>query len=165
MVIGRTKMGYVISDADLVAKYLLYKQPMTQKKLHKLLYFTYAWYLYTYNDFSRDGNYEFKIFPNKFQAWVHGPVYSTLYSRYKNYSFQLIQLTNSPSIDKALTDFLDQIIRVYGALNSNTLETLSHKELSWKKARANLTDYEISNNFLNDSDIYIQMDINYASKE
>ncbi|MBS1456852.1 MAG: DUF4065 domain-containing protein, partial [Clostridium sp.] len=48
---------------------------MSNKKLQKICYYIYSWYLTLYNH---------KIAPLKFEAWVHGPVSRELYNQYKN---------------------------------------------------------------------------------
>ncbi|WP_336507207.1 Panacea domain-containing protein [Paenibacillus larvae] len=48
-----------------VAKAFLHLESMTPKKLQKLCYYAYSFYL---------AIYEKKLFDDNFEAWVHGPV-------------------------------------------------------------------------------------------
>ena len=45
-------------------------------KLQKLLYYAQAWHLAIYDT---------RLFPERFQAWVHGPVIPEIYHRYKEF--------------------------------------------------------------------------------
>ncbi|EGE9348465.1 hypothetical protein IBL91_003145, partial [Listeria monocytogenes] len=58
--------------ADQVADWFLCRKAMTPKKLQKMLYYAYAWTLTLTNDNPDD--LKNKLFPEKFEAWVHGPV-------------------------------------------------------------------------------------------
>ena len=53
---------------------------MTHKKLQKLCYYAYSWFIYMENDDIE--NIENRLFEEKFQAWVHGPVNYELYLKY-----------------------------------------------------------------------------------
>ena len=59
-----------MSDIRKVAQYFLSKESMSHKKLQKLCYYAQAWYL---------ANYGKPLMPNRFEAWVHGPVSPDLY--------------------------------------------------------------------------------------
>lgn len=52
-------------------------ESVSNKKLQKLVYYAYSWYLVLFNDNVK--NLENKFFENKFEAWVHGAVYPELY--------------------------------------------------------------------------------------
>ncbi len=113
-----------------VAKYFLYKNSMTHKKLQKLCYFAQAWHL---------ANYGEVLVPNRFEAWVHGPVCPDLYSRYRSWGWETIP--NEPECPKfnckAVENFLDEVFDVYGDYDADTLENITHKEEPWIKARKN----------------------------
>lgn len=61
-----------------VANFFLNKEAMSHKKLQKLCYFSQAWYL---------ANYGEPLVPNRFEAWVHGPVSPDLYYKYKGWGW------------------------------------------------------------------------------
>ena len=67
-----------------VANWFLSKESMTPKKLQKLVYYAYSWYLTLVNE-SKD-DLTAKLFTSRLEAWVHGPVFPELYQKYKGYS-------------------------------------------------------------------------------
>src|SRR3989344_4053148 len=76
-----------ILKAQDVGRYFLYlasqeKEPITNKKLQKLVYYAQAWSLVLNNK---------KLFNEPIEAWVHGPAVRSLYVQYKKFGFELIQ--------------------------------------------------------------------------
>lgn len=144
-------VNYAVSAED-VAKYFLYKKPLTHKQLHKLLFFAYLEYLQKNNtDVNHLTN---KLFENQFQAWVHGPVYAPIYPIYADFGSSLIELFGEDvSIDKNIAEFLDSILDKYN-FDGDELENLSHEVLAWKKARNGLSYWDISNSPILDEDIF-----------
>lgn len=151
-------------EANDVARFFLYKvDEMTQKKLHKMLFFAYAWYLYENND---EGNIENRLFTPKnpqygFQAWVHGPVYRELYPVYANFGFKPI---NVLEFDESIFDdddlnLLNQIVDVYGKMSAYELEEETHKYYSWQNARKGYGPYEACKVLLDDNDIYHDIEL------
>ena len=67
--------------AIMIAKYFLTKESMTQKKLQKLVYYAYAWYIVSFNN--NVNRIKHLLFIEKPEAWVHGPVFRTLYDAYR----------------------------------------------------------------------------------
>lgn len=66
-----------------VANFFRSKEEMSHKKLQKLVYYAYAWYIALKNE-NKD-NLENKLFYNcHFEAWIHGPVCPKLYIEYSN---------------------------------------------------------------------------------
>ena len=64
-----------------VASFFLNKDPnMTHKKLQKLVYYAYVWYIVENNDDCF--NISNKLFDDEIEAWVHGPVCRNLYDSY-----------------------------------------------------------------------------------
>lgn len=120
--------GRLMESIYSVAKYFLYKEAMTHKKLQKLCYFAQAWHL---------ANYEKALVPNRFEAWVHGPVCPDLYSRYRSWGWETIPKRKRPPEfnDIDVAGFLDQVFMAYGDYDANTLENITHKEAPWINAR------------------------------
>jgi len=58
---------------------------LTNLKLQKLLYYSQAWYL-ALNDET--------LFSDDIEAWVHGPVVSSVYQEYKKYRYHDIDCDN-----------------------------------------------------------------------
>lgn len=111
-----------------VANFFLSKEAMTHKKLQKLCYFAQAWYL---------ANYGKPLVPNRFEAWVHGPVSPDLYSKYRGWGWEMIPQSKEPIFfeDDSIPQFLNQVYDVYGGYEADQLERITHMEEPWKKAR------------------------------
>jgi uncharacterized phage-associated protein len=141
-----------LSASD-VAKYFILKssqegRPITNKKLQKLVYYSYAWYLV-----SNDG--QKKLFPERVEAWIHGPVIPKLYFKYKEFGFGPIdpKLGDKNNISGDEKILLDEIWDQYGKLDADTLEALAHSEPPWREARKNLDKDEFGNTEIEDSTI------------
>ena len=127
-----------------VANYFLYKnsldqKELTNKKLQKLLYYSQAWSLALNNK---------KIFPDKIEAWVHGPAVPSVYFVFKDFGFETISKPADRRLISCLTPeekkLLDDIWLVYGKYPADYLEALSHSEKPWQTARERMENYEIS---------------------
>lgn len=136
-----------------VASFFLNKDPnMTHKKLQKLVYYAYAWYIIENNDDCF--NISNKLFDDEIEAWVHGPVCRNLYDLYP------ILRADISLISEKENTFLEKIWHIYGEFTGAELEDLTHKEEPWQKARKGLSFSERSNNVISDIDIY-----NYYSQK
>ena len=98
-----------------IANFFRSKESMTHKKLQKLVYYAYAWYIALYNE--KSSNIVNKLcLDTKFEAWVHGPVSRILYNKYSN-SYGIIDKFNG-SVNKNITgelkSFLENIYSVFG---------------------------------------------------
>ncbi|WP_052659579.1 Panacea domain-containing protein [Bacillus alveayuensis] len=128
-----------------VAKTFLTFQPMTHKKLQKLCYYAYSWYLTLYGE---------RLFSNRIEAWVHGPVCPDLYHEYKHHGWQEIEviqeLPQSIAENPDVYEFIKEVFDSYGHLNGDELEYLTHMEEPWKEARGDLGDLEPCNEKIKD---------------
>jgi uncharacterized phage-associated protein len=124
---------------------------ISNKKLQKLLYYIQAWH-FVY--FEGENIYSNDELP---QAWVHGPVYQTIYNEYKEFTFNPIVLDEikEESIDISLKnlefnedqiDLIKQILNKYGIKSAFELEYLSHSEAPWLNARKNIKPHIPSTN-------------------
>lgn len=119
-----------------VAEYFLSKESMSHKKLQKLCYYAQAWNLAIYNE---------PLVPNRFEAWVHGPVSPDLYYVYKEWGRSLIPLyTGAKKVSDFVVTFLDKIYEAYGNFTDDQLENMTHQEEPWLSARQGLSSYEYS---------------------
>lgn len=146
---------YMFTVNDIANWFLKNTENVTNKKLQKLTYYAYAWYLTFNNDSENELNNRF--FENKFEAWVHGCVYPSLYDDYKQYG-----TSDIPKYEGALAPFskddldvLNQVNEVYGHFNGNELESICHSETPWKNARAGIPCYEPSHALISDKDIFL----------
>lgn len=119
-----------------IANWFLSHQPMTHKKLQKLCYYAQAWYCALY-----DGT---PLFTDEIQAWVHGPVVTSLYPAYVDYKWMDIpQITfDSSSFDEKTVDILEAVYEAYGDFDGDQLESISHTEKPWIEARGDLKPWE-----------------------
>lgn len=130
------------TSAGEVADFLLWfgaehGDPLTNLKLQKLVYYSQAWHL------ARIGA---PLFPEKLEAWVHGPVEPKLHRRLKPFGFSPVP---PPARKPALTDNIESHLRevfsVYGRYSAWDLERMTHAEEPWITARAGKEPDEPSN--------------------
>lgn len=120
---------------------------ISNKKLQKLLYYIQAWHLVYFDN---------KLFNENPEAWVHGPVYPSVYRAYKRYRakpitfdsgisrLELDNMLNSFEFSNNQKEYLESVINTYGKKNALELELLSHREFPWLEARNGLSDYDLS---------------------
>ncbi len=129
-----------------IAEYFLDKSKkvgkgISNKKLQKLVYYAQAWSLVLKNQ---------ALFDENIEAWVHGPAVRSLYGVYKSYGYNYI--TKEPNSDQIaklseeVIKLLDSVWNVYGELDADYLEMLTHSELPWKEARQGLESSQSSDN-------------------
>ena len=103
-----------------------------EMKLHKLLYFTQR------ECIVQTGK---PMFDATFHAWLYGPVLPGIRSLYKH-----DMLHDMPS-EEFVTKFLpifDEVFKELAPTKSVMLSTISHGELSWKRARVGYGKYDES---------------------
>jgi uncharacterized phage-associated protein len=119
------------------------KTQITNKKLQKLVYYAQVWSLVLNNE---------RLFNEQIEAWVHGPAVPSLYRKFKQFEFNPIVLDTSKiqfSFSEKQMRLLDNIWNVYGKYTSSYLEALTHSELPWQEARANISSVEPSSKKIN----------------
>jgi len=144
-------MAYSVKD---VIHWFLSKEEMSPKKLQKLLYYSYAWFLTLQNESVEE--LENRLFDEKFEAWVHGPVIYTVYDDYRHQGYRPINRYEGqiPAFDDETEDVLNQVWEVYGHFTGNELESISHQEDPWIKAREGYSALERCNVEINDESIF-----------
>lgn len=128
-----------------VADYFLSKESMSHKKLQKICYYAYSWYLTLYDKhLFTDGGFE---------AWVHGPVNKRLYDRFKCYGWQSIPKINfeDDGVENEVKEFLDIIYDNFHMHTADELEAMTHAEIPWIEARNGLAKNEVGVNSIKDS--------------
>ncbi len=140
-------MEYSVLD---IAKYFVQSGVLiNHKKLQKMVYYAYSWYLVKNNGSIKDINN--RLFKNKIEAWVHGPVCPDLYYAYnENKIFEY----KSKPIDEKTIKILNLIIETYGKYTGEELEKMTHREAPWINARNGCLKFERSNKKIKDEDIY-----------
>lgn len=140
------------STIETISNYFLSKVEMTNKKMQKLLYYAYAWYIVKYNETNNIINILFNEQP---EAWIHGPVFPSIYEKFKMYGRDVIpKYTENIELDADLQSFLEEIIAVFGEYDGDQLELMTHNETPWKKARSYLDDKSPSNKKIELVEIY-----------
>jgi uncharacterized phage-associated protein len=103
---------------------------LTPLKLQKLVYYAQAWHL------ALKGK---PLFDEKIEAWIHGPVVRSVFTRFKKYSWRPIdRAVKQPSLSGNVKKFLCEIFSVYGGFSAWDLERMTHKETPWLNARVGL---------------------------
>ena len=122
-----------------VADWFLSHSGMEHKKLQKLCYYAQAWHC------ALEGE---PLFTERIEAWVHGPVIPELYSKYRGYGWQIIPQVNGfdeSKLSSQAQEVLRAVYETYGGLTGMQLETLTHSESPWQRARGGLyPDYPLA---------------------
>ena len=150
-----------ISDTDItslaIADFFLTKQRLTPKKLQKLTYYAYAWFIALHNQGQEDISNS--LFLEEPEAWLHGPVFPSLYQKYKEYGWHEIPKKNlffGTKFDNPdVMDVLEQVWRRYGKYSADELEFMTHQESPWKNARRGTDEFSSSRNKISKKDIFI----------
>jgi uncharacterized phage-associated protein len=154
------KYKYCIFD---IAAYILSKHEedeISHKKLQKLCYYVYAWFVFLYNE---DGSeITHRLFQNDFEACVHGPVSKSLYDSLKEsndiFSIKIsdIKTTVNDITEKWLISFIDEVLGTYYKYSADELESISYQELPWKNARRGLGVWDGCNRKIDDKLIFTE---------
>ena len=108
--------------------------PITNLRLQKLMYYAQAWHLALYDE---------PLFPDAFEAWVHGPVIPSLFRRFEHHQWHPIpEAVAEPCLSDEVTGHLQEVEEVYGGLLTWDLERMTHTEDPWLKARQGLAPDE-----------------------
>ena len=131
-------MGLQKIDSIKLSKYILSKVgEMNQQKLQKLIYYTQSWHL---------AYFEQELIDDRFEAWLHGPISRNIWNYYKHISnvYDIIQTPNDKDavvkeLEVVLTDdqldLVNSVLDEYGGSSAFELESLTHSESPWQKAR------------------------------
>lgn len=104
--------------------------PITNLRLQKLMYYAQAWYL------ALNGE---RLIPDRFEAWVHGPVCPPVWERFAGYRWNPIsEEVPEPRLPGEVENHLREVEEVYGGLLTWDLERMAHAEEPWLYAREGL---------------------------
>ena len=81
------------------------------------------------------------LYPERIEAWVHGPVVPELYREYKQYGWQDIPQVkdfDEGVFPSGTLEVLRAVYDTYGGLSGLQLESLTHSEAPWQRARGEL---------------------------
>lgn len=153
-----TVKTHVDSTIERVAQWFLSITSMSNKKLQKMCYYAYCWFIVFNNDLesiTEQNSADIRVLcADRFQAWIHGPVCPRLYHRYKEYGWHDIpQVTSKPEVPRNLESLLEQVWEAYGAFTADELELISHREIPWKNARKGYQNGDACSNDISNYDI------------
>lgn len=113
---------------------------ISQLKLQKMVYYADAWYLVNNGE---------PLIEEDFEAWVHGPVVRSLYTRFKDYRWNPIsEEVDFPDIDASQKEHLEEIYDVFGKYSGYELEQMTHDERPWVEARGSCAPDEACENLI-----------------
>lgn len=153
-VISRYERLMDISDSkiDQIANYIITNiGEVTPLALEKLLFF------------SNGVNYVIngkRLITEESQAWAHGPVYPSIYAKYKKYCYKPID-NGIRSIHGCMLSKLtheeiktiDIVIKTFGLYSPKILEMISHSQTPWKEKRIGYTNDERCQEVINEKSI------------
>lgn len=128
--------GSIMISANDIAKYFLSLvseeegELISNLKLQKLLYYAQGFSLAMFNK---------PLFPEKIEAWIHGPVVPEVYHYYKKYGRGRIPHHNVDlaKFNDDIRELLDEVYDVYGQYSASVLRNLTHEEPPWKNTAPN----------------------------
>lgn len=95
-------------------------------KLQKLAYYAQGFCLALYDR---------PLFPERIEAWQHGPVVPELYHAYKEHGSGPIPAPKDLDFDRYTPEereLLDEVYEVYGQFSAWKLRNMTHEEAPWK---------------------------------
>lgn len=137
-----------------VADWFLVHEAMTHKKLQKMLYLSYGYYLASFNE-NKD-NISDELFENDFEAWVHGPVSPKIYNTYREAGYTYIskKMSNPGIISDKASKILFAVLEKYKSFDGDQLEAMTHTQAPWLNARGDLASIEPCSNKILTEDIF-----------
>lgn len=115
-------------DAMEVARYVLYRQSMSNLKLQKILYLCQAWALVILRE---------PLFRDDIQAWDFGPVVEPVYMRYFRY-YGLADIPSPkarPYFEEKYEAVIDAVVEHFKDWDVTSLTKLTQNQDPWVKAR------------------------------
>ena len=120
----------------LIFKAAIYGDLITHLKVQKLLYYSEAWVQAMLGK---------NLFSENFQAWSHGPVVPEVFQALKFHQWNSLPVPDKESIieiDPEYLDVLNQVFDTYADIPAKTLESMTHNDEPWIKARGDLASEE-----------------------
>lgn len=95
------------------------------------------------------------IIPDACEAWRYGPVFPTVYEKYKGFADgEISSVLSQEELDKLLSakerHAADYVLDTFGIYNVWFLKDLTHIEMPWREARGELDENDKSNNVIDD---------------
>lgn len=134
-----------------VANCFLKKEPMDQKKVQKLCYYTQAWSMALNNR---------PMIDCEFEAWAHGPVCRELWKKLHEYTYFDIPQDVLKDIALPITDIndielIERVWETYKDFDGYQLEILTHQETPWINARGDTPQFQKCTSVISKEDMKI----------
>jgi uncharacterized phage-associated protein len=97
-------------------------EQLSHLRVQKLLYYSQGWSLALRSK---------SIFPDRIEAWVHGPVVPSVYPHFADYGYNPIPHTKVPhpkGVSKADRDFIESVWSAYKGYSANSLREMTHSK-------------------------------------
>ncbi len=98
-------------------------EPMTPMRLQKLLYYCQGWFLAWYGK---------PLFPDRIEAWEHGPVVPSVRSNEWARGNGPIPDQGEPEVPEAIREAVEQVWREFGEFSAAGLRHRTHQEPPWQ---------------------------------
>ena len=120
----------MITKLEIATRFFINELKPDTLKLQKLLYFAQGLSFCIHDE---------EMFPEQFEAWVHGPVIPAVYRQYKQYGYNPIDINFSiTNIEDKQLEVLECVKDTYGKYDGKHLEKLTHEQEPWLYARSGL---------------------------
>ncbi len=137
---SRQSVKSILSDViteekiDAVIKYMLIRcDDFTPLALQKLLYYVQAFYYMFTDDF---------IFMEDCEAYIDGPVYSSVYERYKKFGYEEINRNilgnDRVKLEDVERNVIESVITFYSCYSGKILKQMTNNETPWLLTRARI---------------------------
>ncbi len=150
------------SKTEQIANYIIASlEEVTPLALQKLL------------SFSNGVNYALngsRLIDENCQAWQHGPVYPSVYNRYKKYKYNPIdsgiKSTHGCMLSKVSEEerkAIDMVIKTFGLYSPKTLEIISHSQQPWLEKRVGYRADQAGNEVIDEESVrrfYVENELN-----
>ncbi len=129
-----------LSKIESVANYIIEKSSeITPLALQKLIYYSQAFFRVFFNKF---------MFEDDCQAWIHGPVYTEIYHKYKKHGYnpidESLESFNHYDLSEIEIEVINSVLGNFGCYSGKILEKMTHIEMPWLETRGNLKHNEVS---------------------
>lgn len=103
---------------------------LSNLKLQKLLYYAQGFYLALQGE---------ALFPERIEAWPHGPVCPAIYHEFKQYGRGPIDVAPdlpAGALTRDQMDILEEVFSVFGQFSAWKLRDMTHEEAPWLEYEA-----------------------------
>jgi len=119
---------------------------ITPLALQKLLYFIQGIYI---------ALYDIPLFEEDCYAWVHGPVYDTVYNLFKEFKYNPIDDNRFIIVKNRFVELSNReqkviqlVLNTFGNYSGKILENITHREKPWIESRKGYSPLEPSNSLI-----------------